>query len=62
MNGNQIGLLVMAIMFFLLGFVAVPPLKQSINDKSKPLILFCVINMLGMWILAFAAVYRMFTI
>lgn len=62
MNGNQIGLLVMAIMFFLLGFVAIPPLKQSIDDKSKPLIWFCIANMLGMWILALVAIYRMFTI
>ena len=58
----MIGLVVCAILFFGLGFIAIPPLKQSINDKSKPLIRFCIANMIGMWIIAIAFVVRIFTL
>lgn len=58
----MIGLMVCAILFFGLGFIAIPPLKQSINDKSKPLVWFCITNMLGMWAIAIAFVVRIFTL
>lgn len=58
----MIGLMVCAILFFGLGFIAIPPLKQSINDKSKPLVWFCSANMIGMWIIAIAFVIRIFTL
>lgn len=58
----MIGLIVCAILFFGLGFITIPPLKQSIDDKSKPLIWFCIANMLGMWIIAIAFVIRIFTL
>jgi hypothetical protein len=58
----MIGLMVCAILFLGLGFIAIPPLKQSINDKSKPLVWFCIVNMIGMWIIAIAFVIRIFTL
>lgn len=58
----MIGLIVCAILFFGLGFIVIPPLKQSIDEKCKPLIWFCVANMLGMWIIAIAFVIRIFTL
>jgi hypothetical protein len=58
----MIGLIVCAILFFALGLVAIPPLQQSIKDKSKPLIWFCIVNMLGMWAIGVAFVIRIFTI
>jgi hypothetical protein len=58
----MIGLIVCAVLFFGLGFIAIPPLRQSIKDKSKPLIWFCIANMLGMWAIGIAFVIRIFTI
>lgn len=58
----MIGLIVCAILFFVVGFVAIPPLKQSIQDKNKPLIWFCITNMVGMWMIAIAFVVRIFTL
>lgn len=58
----MIGLIVCAVLFFGLGFVAIPPLNQSIKDESKPLIWFSIANMLGMWAIGIAFVIRIFTI
>lgn len=58
----MIGLIVCAILFLGLGFVAIPPLQQSIKDKAKPLIWFCIANMLGMWIIGIAFIIRIFTV
>jgi hypothetical protein len=58
----MIGLIVCAVLFFALGFVAIPPLQQSIKDKSKPLVCFSIANMLGMWAISIAFIIRIFTI
>ena len=57
----MIGLIVCAILFFAVGFVAIPPLKQSLNEQNKPCVWFCIANMVGMWIISIVFIIRIFT-
>ena len=54
----MIGLIVLAIIFFIVGFVAIPPLKQSLEEKNKSCVVFCIVNMIGMWVLSIFALIR----